>query len=171
MSETQKPQSQQQQLDDPVAAIKTLVLRRLGRFAQTRHQLETYLIKRGFPTESIAVVLDRFEDAGLINDVEYAAMWVRSRRLIRNSGPQALQRELRERGIAAHVIEQAVSERDGDDRDCALLLAQRKISSLGRHDAVTQIRRITGFLIRRGYNPGLASDVAREVVRVAAAQV
>ena len=149
---------------DPTSVARGLVLRRLSRAPQTRFQIEQYLLKKEVPLEIITEVCDRFERARLIDDEEFAGMWVRSRRLIRGTGPSVLRRELRTRGVADYLIDAAVEERVGDDRDVAFKLATRRVNSLLHCDRETQLRRLSGFLIRRGHNPMIAFSVARDVI-------
>jgi regulatory protein len=136
--------------------VKSLFLNRLARAPQTRAGLVSYSIKKEIPAEVFEPILDRFEEVGLINDAEYAAMWVRSRRNIRGSGPAALKRELAQKGIAPDLIEIAVAERQGDDFEVAFDLATKKLKSLGRYPLEKQQQRLLDFLVRRGYSFSIA---------------
>jgi regulatory protein len=108
-------------------AVKNLLLRKLARAPQPRAGLVSYLNRRSIPAEIYEPILQRFAEVKLIDDAEYAAMWVRTRRQIRGTGPAALRRELQQKGIADDLIEAAVGDRLGDDFDTALALAERKL--------------------------------------------
>ncbi len=136
--------------------VKSLFLNRLARAPQTRAGLASYSLKKEIPAEVFEPILDRFEEVGLINDEEFAAMWVRSRRNIRGSGPAALKRELAQKGIAADLIDLAVAERAGDDFDVAFDLAVRRLKSLSRYPVEKQRQRLLDFLVRRGYSFSIA---------------
>lgn len=143
--------------------VKNLLLRKLARAPQSRAGLVAYLQKREIPAEVFEPILDRFEAIKLIDDAEFAAMWVRSRRQIRGSGPAALRRELQQKGIAPNLIEQAVAERIGGDFETALNLAERKLRTLSRYPVEKQRQRLLDFLVRRGYNFGIAHNCVREL--------
>jgi regulatory protein len=161
--------SQQQQPEstpevDAESAVRNLVLRRLTQRAYTRHQLEDYLGRKNADPETVAKVLDRFAEVGLIDDAEYAAEFVRARRAVKGTGPAVLRMELKKRGIAEDLILQALDDRVGEDIDVARELAARKLQSLSRFDSATQNRRLVSFLVRRGYSPGLAFGLVRELL-------
>ena len=145
---------------------RNMVLRKLTRAPQTRQQLADHLHERGVPDEIVTEVLNRMSDVGLVNDVEYAAMFVRSKRNTRGLAPRVLAQELRQRGIDDTIIE---SELAGispeDDRELARSLVRKKLVSTARYDRDTATRRLTSMLIRKGFSSGLAFDVVREELR------
>lgn len=169
------PKTQQQPPDESLepsgpsteSAVRNLVLRRLNQRSYTRKQLEDYLARKSADPDVVASVLDRFIEVRLIDDAEYAREFVRAKRAIKGTGPSVLRRELKKRGIADSLIDEAIDGRAGEDVDVARTLAQKKIGALSRFDAATQSRRISGFLIRRGYSPQIAFAVTREVVTAA----
>ncbi|ABY22470.1 regulatory protein [Renibacterium salmoninarum ATCC 33209] len=55
------------------------------------------LAAREVPGEVAQIVLDRFEEVQLIDDAEFAKMWVRSRAQSRSLAKGALRRELSEK--------------------------------------------------------------------------
>lgn len=138
-------------------AVKNLLLRKLARAPQPRAGLVSYLEKRSIPAEIYEPILQRFAEVKLIDDAEYAAMWVRTRRQIRGSGPAALRRELQQKGIDPEIIDHAVGDRVGDDYETALALAERRLKTLSRYPVEKQRQRLLDFLVRRGYDFGLAN--------------
>ncbi len=147
------------------SAVRDLILRRLTRMASTRAQLEKYLTSKQVAAEMYMPILDRYEEVGLINDREYAEMWVRSRRSIRGSGPLALARELSLKGVDPLLAQQAIESRVGDDLELATALAQRKYRSVMRYEPHTRATRLATFLIRRGYSTSVAFAAAHDVIR------
>ena len=143
-----------------------MVLRKLTRAPQTRQQLADHLHERGVPDEIVNEVLNRMSDVGLVNDVEYAAMFVRSKRNTRGLAPRVLAQELRQRGIDDTIIESELAAiSPEDDRELARSLVRKKLNTTGRHDRDTAMRRLTSMLIRKGFSSGLAFDVVREELR------
>ena len=56
---------------------RAIVLRQLTASPKSRLQLERKLAERNVPEDVAAAVLDRFEEVRLVDDAEFADMWVR----------------------------------------------------------------------------------------------
>src|ERR1700754_36144 len=89
-----------------------LCLRLLTARARTRAELEGQLAKRGYPDELSQRVLDRLAHVGLVDDVDFAEQWVRSRRVNAGKGKRALAAELRTKGVDNEVISAALADID-----------------------------------------------------------
>lgn len=143
---------------------KSLCLRLLTARARTRAELAGQLTKRGYPEDVSDRVLDRLAVAGLIDDADFAAQWVRSRREHAGKGRKVLAAELRTKGVDEEVIAGALAGIDaGAERARAEQLVQVKLrrETLGEDD-VRLTRRLVAMLARRGYNPSMAYDVVRD---------
>jgi regulatory protein len=150
---------------DPANRARDICLRLLTGNARTRKQLADALRKREIPDEVADEVLSRFEEVGLIDDAAFAAAWVESRHAGRGLARRALAQELRTRGVASTVVEEAVSQLDADDEaSAARALVDRKLRSTTGLERQTRMRRLVGMLARRGYSEGLAFRVVREAL-------
>ena len=150
---------------DPEAIARILCLRQLNARARTRAELATYLARKGVPTESADRVLDRFTQVGLIDDRALAESFVDSRHREAGLGRRALTVKLRQRGVADVVIESAVAVVDAEcELAAARGLVRRKIRSWAALEPQVQARRSVAMLARKGYAPGLAYQVVREVL-------
>jgi regulatory protein len=146
-----------------VEYARTVVLRRLSVSARTRRELAEDLGLRGVPSEAIEQVLDRFTEVGLIDDAEFARLWVESRRRSRGSAPRVLRQELREKGVDPELIEATLESIGADEqREDARRLVDAKLRSVARFDDAVQIRRLVNLLVRRGYSPSMSYEVVRE---------
>ncbi|MBD0674611.1 recombination regulator RecX [Streptomyces sp. CBMA156] len=147
---------------DPETRARDVCLRLLTGAAKTRKQLADALRKREIPDEIADQVLTRLEEVGLIDDAAFAAAWVESRHAVRGLSRRALAQELRTKGVAADLVEQAVAQLDHDDEtEAARALVERKLRSTRGLDAQVRTRRLVGMLARRGYSEGLAFRVVR----------
>ena len=150
---------------DPAQAARTIVLRRLTAAPRTYAQLRDGLLERGFEISVITAVLDRYVEVGLINDSEFAEMWVRSRHSIRGNARSVLRRELRDKGGPTDDAEVALATiTDEAERERAGELVRRKLASTVRLEHQARIRRLTSMLARRGYPPGICFGVVKEVL-------
>lgn len=142
----------------------------LSRTARTRGQLETLLERKGVAPEAAAAVLDRFEDVGLINDAGYAEAFVESRHRVRGQGGRALSAELRRRGVADEVVAEAVGALDPDlEFETACRLARSRYDRMSRLAPEVKVRRLAGFLARKGYSGAIVARAVRQTVDDAAA--
>jgi regulatory protein len=149
---------------DPESVARAIVLRRLTMSAQTRQQLEQALARKQVPDDVARRVLDRMTEVGLIDDAAYAVDYVEARRSARGLSRRSLAMELRRKGVGDADAEQALDGIDGDsDRATAKALVERKWSSVARLDRDAARRRLVGQLARRGFSPGMAFEVIREV--------
>ncbi|RKQ33337.1 regulatory protein RecX [Kocuria tytonis] len=152
---------------DPQEVARAIVLRQLTASAKSRGQLADKLAERHVPEDVAREVLDRFEEVGLVDDREFAAMFVRSRAETRKLSRSALRRELSRRGITGEFAEAALEQRSAEDeaRD-AHELVRRKLpatfdpSDRKEHEKLT--RRLVSMLGRKGYPPGVAFGVVKE---------
>ncbi|GAA1925583.1 regulatory protein RecX [Nocardioides marmoribigeumensis] len=155
---------------DHEAVARKILLDQLTGQARSRAELAGKLAKRQVPEEVAGPLLDRFEEVGLVDDASFAREWTQSRHASRGLARRALGVELRRKGVAQDVIDEALEGvSDDSEREAARVLAQRKLRSMSTLDEQTQVRRLVGLLGRKGYSPGLAFAVVREVVGAAQA--
>jgi regulatory protein len=147
-------------------AAKQVLLRRLSHAPRTRKELAKDLKDKDISDEVANVALDRFEEVGLINDQALASNYVSSQHERKGLGKNALRQQLRAKGISDDVALEAISQiSDDQEFQAAFALACKKIRSLQRDDAKTQLRKIVGVLARKGYSSNLAFRVAKEVIK------
>ena len=152
---------------DPYTRAKTIVYNQLAYSAKTRGQLRKKLQAEGFDAELIEPLLDKFEAAKLIDDAEYAQMFVAQKSRTKKLSRAALRRELAERGVRGEEAENALAQRtDEQEREDAAELVRKKLrpgmdlSDRAEKDKVT--RRLLGMLARRGYSSSVSMSVIRE---------
>jgi regulatory protein len=153
---------------DPVAVAREICLRLLTERARTRQELAQALRKREVPDEAANAVLERFDEVGLIDDAAFAGQWVRSRHTGRGLARRAIAVELRRKGVADEVAQEALAEVDTDaEEQRARELVDRKLRTVPADTPerrTTAARRLVGMLARRGYPAGVAYRVVREAL-------
>ena len=146
-------------------AAKQVLLRRLSHAPRTRKELAKDLKEKDISDEVANLALDRFEEVGLINDQVLASNYVSSQHERKGLGKNALRQQLRAKGVSDDVALDALSQiSDDQEFQAAFALACKKIRSLQKDDAKTQLRKIVGGLARKGYSSNLAFRVAKEVI-------
>jgi regulatory protein len=131
---------------------RNVLLHQLARSAKSKHQLAQVMIQREIPAEIFEPLLDRFEEAGLINDLSFAETIVASRRAGRGLSAASIKRELRTKGIGESLIEQVTESITAEDElQLATSLAIRRARSMTQLAPEVRKRRLVGFLQRKGY--------------------
>ena len=133
----------------------------LTRRGASRRELEKTLLAREVAPEVVHAELERLAGVGLIDDRALAETIVRTQHERKGLGRSALVAELRRRLIDPEHIDAALEQLDDDDElETALALAERRARQLTSLDRETAVRRLTGYLMRKGY----ASSVTRTAV-------
>lgn len=148
---------------DPESVARSIALRQLTAAPRSRAQLAEAMARRDVPEDVADRVLDRFTEVGLVDDVAYAEMLVRSRHAERGLSRRALAMELRRKGVDDGIAHEALSQvDDADEEQAARALARKKLRSTRGLDREVRLRRAYGALGRKGYGGSLVSRVVRE---------
>lgn len=151
---------------DPEEVARIVCLRMLDRRAYTRAELRTALGRRGVPDDAADRVLDRLAEVRLIDDAALAEGYAAAQHRERGLAGRAVALKLRRRGIADDTIDAALEQIDRTSEEAAArALVTRRLRSLRGLDPAVQARRLVGLLARKGYSPGLAHGVVRDVMR------
>ncbi len=173
--------------DPAVEKAREAALRLLDRSRKTRRELERKLIEREHEPGAIAIALDRLARVGVVDDVEYAKAFVRSKLARRAVAMRVVRQELRRRGVADPDVERALGELDAEstvdeaergDPNAALrrlgrpgeiARAERALLPLWlRHQALEpreRRARCAAALARRGFDYDAVSEVIDSVQR------
>ncbi|HVP39794.1 MAG TPA: regulatory protein RecX [Candidatus Saccharimonadales bacterium] len=144
-------------------------LRILDRRRRTRAELERKLKEKGFEGPDIAAVCDRLEEVKILDDLEYARLYLEGRRA-RPRGTRLLLQELRGKGVpeatARRALEEleAHGERGTAERERAVALARqsaRKVAGLPPREARNKLFQA---LARRGFDLDTIEAAVREVL-------
>lgn len=146
---------------------RNLALRILTAAPKSRAQVEQRLAARDIDETIIGRLLDRFEQVGLLDDAELAAMVVRTRFAEKKQSRRAIAQELSRKGIPPAVAAAALDQIDDDDEDgAALELARSRLRRTQGLAPEVRMRRALGALGRKGYS----SAVAMASIRTALAE-
>ncbi|MHA7210519.1 regulatory protein RecX [Arthrobacter sp. MDT1-65] len=148
---------------------RSVLLRQLALGPRSRHQLDQKLAGRAVPPAIASSLLDRFEEVQLIDDAEFARMWVRTRTAAKSLSRSSLRRELADKGIDADQAEDALLQlSDEDEQEQAREVVRRRLRrSADLSDRAVrekEVRRLVGVLARKGYNPGTAFSIVKDVI-------
>jgi SOS response regulatory protein OraA/RecX len=163
------PGELQKSPEEWTSAARAILLRQLTMAPRSRHQLATKLAEREIPSDVAKALLDRFEEVKLIDDAEFARMWVRTRTTGKSLSRSAIRRELADRGIDGELAEDALLQVSDEDehlqaREVVLRRVRRTTDLSDRQARDKEVRRLVGMLARKGYSPGVGFSIVRDVL-------
>ena len=135
----------------------------LGRAERSRAQVKRYLEAREYAPEIVNGVMDKVDAYGYVDDARYARMLVEDRARLRGKSRRAVRQEMREKGLDAATIEEAMAlYGDRDEMENAVHIA-RKYYQRNRGDREGFERKAGAALYRRGYDWEVIRDALRAV--------
>ena len=133
--------------------VNNVSLNALARKGMSSVEMTQLLESREIDPDAVAAEIDRLEGAGLLDDLALAETLVRTLQERKGLGRSAINAELRRRKIDVDAINEAMDAVDGDDElTRAIEIAQKRASQLRSYDAETAKRRLSAYLMRRGYS-------------------
>lgn len=93
----------------------------LSRQLKTKKQLQTYLYKKGYSTDTVNKLVDKMTDYNLVNDENYAKTYSAS--LQKSKSKMYIKNKLREAGVKNEIIDESVE--DIDDRNTASRIVEK----------------------------------------------
>ncbi len=146
---------------DP-AALERALLKKLARRDLSVVEAEQFLEQNGLPAEQLEEWIERMVRLGYLDDLRLAENVVDQLRRRKGLGTSSIKQELNRRRVDPALISEALGESDQDDeRARAMELAVKRAGQLGSYDDATAERRLTGFLMRKGYGSGLVRDAVK----------
>lgn len=129
--------------------------------ARSEQEVRQNLKKHEHADPVIEEILDRLRRGGLVDDQNFAEIWVENRSEFRPRGSQMLRVELRQKGIQDQVIADVLGQID--ESALALKAARKKARRFQSLEWQDFRKKMNGFLARRGFHYGVISEVLPKV--------
>jgi regulatory protein len=121
-------------------------------------EMVSLLESREIDPDEAAAEVERLEAAGLLDDLALAEDLVETLQKRKGLGKQGITSELRRRRIDQTAIDAALETLDVDDElERAMEVAAKRASQLSSYDRQTAERRLSAFMMRRGYTGSVVS--------------
>ncbi len=127
----------------------TAALRLLSYRPRSEAELRQRLARRGAAPPVVDETIERLGELGLLNDAAFARSWVESRDRASPRSRRLLAWELRAKGVDRPAVGEAVAAVDDDD--AAYRAGARRARALAALPHEEFHRRLSGFLLRRGF--------------------
>ncbi len=144
---------------------KDKALRLLSIRSRSRHELETALAGMQIEPAVTSGILEELRELGLVDDARFAREFTDSRVEIKQLGPHRLKFELRKFGVSPAIVDRVLHETfpSGRQEELAWQIVRKKLGS--REPGEKDVRRINDLLKRKGFDFGVASRVAYELLK------
>lgn len=156
----------QLQTTDAAAKAYDRAVRYLSYRPRSTAEVRRTLEGAEFAPEAIEAALVRLAGQGYLDDAAFATYWVENRQRFRPKGEQALRQELRRAGVDKEIIDESL---DGlDSSEAAYAAAQpraNRLTVLAAEDPAAFKRKLSEFLLRRGFTYDVVRDVVARLLR------
>jgi len=143
-------------LADEVERAREKALNYLSYRPRSEAELRSHLLESDFAEATVAEVLDRLREVGLVDDDAFARYWADNRARFRPRGKRMLVQELRQKDVASHVIEATLMEYD--EVAAAQQVAAEQARRLAHLPPDQFRRRLWDRLMRRGFSPDIIHE-------------
>ncbi len=143
-----------------------LAYRLLAMRDRTEHEIRAALGAEGIRTpEVVAEIVETLRRQGYLDDRRLAAGFMRFAARHRPGGPHLARRKLRKAGVSEEIIEEEIREAlpPERERELAEALARKKLR--GATDRIKAVRRVHGFLARRGFSESVVSAICSKILK------
>jgi len=113
-------------------------------------EIRQRLHQHGFDGNVVEKTIAKLEEQNLIDDLAFAQFWKDNRLSFKPKSKRLIQRELRNKKVAAEIVEQVTS--DLDDEDNAYKLGCARMHALAHLDYPDFHRRLSSYLGYRGFS-------------------
>lgn len=127
----------------------TMALRLLARRPRSRYELQTYLERKQLTATSVTEIVHKLEAQGLIDDREFARLWVDNRNLLKPRSRRALQAELMQKRVGKDIIADQLDQigEETEINNLTTLIEKKK-----KNPRYADRRILTEYLSRQGFS-------------------
>ena len=126
------------------------VYRYLSYRPRSEAEIRQWLHRRGFANEVAEKAIAKLREQNLSDDFAFAQFWKDNRLSFRPKSKRLINKELRDKKVAAEIVEQVT--KDIDDEEIAYKLGSSRMHVLAQLDYPDFYRRLSSYLAYRGFN-------------------
>jgi regulatory protein len=143
---------QEIQYQDDIRKAYNLAVNYLARRMRSEKEIKDYLTQKEVEEPIINEVLHKLASQKYINDGEYAFSFVRTQMNTTDKGPDVITMELKERGINAAIIKQAIAEYPKENQvEKAIKISEKLIKKSLKDSERIVKQKAEQLLLRKGY--------------------
>lgn len=101
-------------------------LRYVAMRPRSEWEMQMYMARKEVDKEAADEVISRLRNLNLLSDLDFARAWISSRRQLKSTSKRRLRLELMQKHVPNDVIDEALSEDEGDERQILRELIEKK---------------------------------------------
>jgi regulatory protein len=147
-----------------MASARVVALRCLKVRPRSVEEIREKLKAKEFSQEEITATIEYLFELRLLDDRAFTRSWIQYR-LARPFGFRRIYLELKDKGVAKEIIEEAIAQvkEEYGEEDTVLELAERRWKRLDGVDPQKRKKRVFDFLIRRGFSVDAVMKVFKKL--------
>lgn len=143
---------------DTVHKAYNLAVRYLSYRMRTEKEMRHYLEEKDVDPEHIAKVMERLINERLIDDRQFAEMFVTTRINTSSKGPVLIQKELMEKGVSSAIAEDEVSKYPYEEQLKKIQRFAEKKMKNSNKSYQAQIQQIKANLLQKGFTRDVIAE-------------
>jgi regulatory protein len=151
-------------LNEEKKRAKDRALKFLSYRDRSEKEITTKLKDVGYEENIIDWVIGELKRLKFLDDQRFSHSFAQTQMITRPMGEYFLKRELKQKGLAEELIEQTVEKvyEEKDQVAVALELAQQRKKRYANIDEIKAKKRVSDFLLRRGFSWDIVSEVLEQ---------
>ncbi|RDW20868.1 recombination regulator RecX [Oceanobacillus arenosus] len=131
---------------------------------RTEKEIYDYLVKKEIEAEHIKEIINKLIKEKLIDDRQFAEMFVRTRINTASKGPMLIKKELIEKGVSASIASEAVQAYPYEVQyEKISKWAEKKLKLQKKDSFKKQIQQLQVTLIQKGFTQDVIKDALSEI--------
>jgi regulatory protein len=145
---------------DTLHKAYTLAITFLSYRMRTKKEIYDYLVKKEVDEDQIPQVIDKLTEEKLIDDVQFANMFVSSRINTSTKGPLLIKKELIDKGVSESIASDAIQQFSYKDQyDRASQWVEKKLSQSKKDSFRQRVDKLKANLMQKGFTQDVVKDV------------
>jgi regulatory protein len=145
---------------EEIVATVNAAMHLLAYRARATGELRTRLRQKGFSPSAIDAAVEKLQGWKYLDDEDFAKTWVEQQATHRPRSRRVMAQDLRSKGIDKEMVEETLASVEIDELQGAIRASSRKWETWQSLPPDVRLRRLSGFLARRGYGYDIVRQVA-----------
>ena len=136
--------------------------------ARSEKEIYDRMMQKGYEPSVIANTIQYLKEQRYINDKDFAETFIRDKVELNRYGRNRIKSELLKKGISKELIDELLETTFQTDTEyeTAKELAENKIKSYLKDKKDAQYRKLSSYLLRKGYSYDIVSRVVKEIINI-----
>lgn len=142
----------------------TLAITFLSYRMRTKKEIYDYLLQKEVDETHIAQVIEKLTEEKLIDDAQFANMFVSSRKNTSTKGPLLIKKELIDKGVSNTIASEAIQQYSYEEQyEKASQWVEKKLNQSKKDSFRQRVNKLRANLLQKGFTQDVVQDVFRNI--------